>query len=183
MIKTGTLMKSKKTTKSLRLVSFIFSIAIVTAGLSRSAAEAQTGKSAGVVPDTATLRKAIANVENTLSQCVKTGDNEGAANCYTLDAKLMLPNFPAIAGRKNIAAIYLAANKAGEASLIYSTISIWQSQNMIGEEGTYVLGAKDGKQLDKGKYLTIWKKEAGKWKMFRTCLNTDLPAPAAAINK
>lgn len=34
---------------------------------------------------------------------------------------------------------------------------------------------KDGKQLDKGKYIVLWKKEEGKWKLFRDCYNSDLP--------
>jgi ketosteroid isomerase-like protein len=35
---------------------------------------------------------------------------------------------------------------------------------------------KDGKQIDKGKYIVLWKKEDGKWKLFRDCYNSDLPA-------
>jgi len=129
--------------------------------------------------DTALIKKAIYKTEEQLSLSVSKGDNEGSANCYTLDAKLMLPNFPAIVGRKSISAIYLAAKNAGEGSLIFSTISVWGNSKMIEEEGTYVLGSTQGKQLDKGKYISLWKQEGGKWRIFRCCLNSDLPTPVA----
>jgi len=50
--------------------------------------------------------------------------------------------------------------------------------------GTYEMRFKDaaGKMvLDKGKYLTVWKKEAdGSWKVLFDMFNTDLP-PGAAL--
>ena len=46
---------------------------------------------------------------------------------------------------------------------------------MLAEEGVYVFSDKDGNELDKGKYITLWRKESGKWKIFRDCVNSDLP--------
>jgi ketosteroid isomerase-like protein len=43
------------------------------------------------------------------------------------------------------------------------------------EEGVYEIKTKDGKQLDKGKYIVLWKKEDGKWKLHRDISNSDLP--------
>jgi len=45
----------------------------------------------------------------------------------------------------------------------------------ITEEGVFEINLKDGKQIDKGKYVVVWKKEDGKWKLYRDMSNTDLP--------
>jgi ketosteroid isomerase-like protein len=34
---------------------------------------------------------------------------------------------------------------------------------------------KDGTIADKGKYIVVWKKEDGKWKLHRDLSNSDLP--------
>jgi ketosteroid isomerase-like protein len=34
---------------------------------------------------------------------------------------------------------------------------------------------KDGKEIDRGKALELWKMEDGKWKLFRDIFNSDLP--------
>jgi ketosteroid isomerase-like protein len=41
--------------------------------------------------------------------------------------------------------------------------------------GLFEVSSKDGNQLDKGKYLVLWKKENGKWKLHRDISNIDLP--------
>ena len=35
---------------------------------------------------------------------------------------------------------------------------------------------KDGKVLDEGKSLEVYKMEDGKWKLLRDCYNSDIPA-------
>jgi ketosteroid isomerase-like protein len=33
-----------------------------------------------------------------------------------------------------------------------------------------------GKQIDRGKYITVWKKQQGQWKLHRDIWNTSMPA-------
>jgi ketosteroid isomerase-like protein len=65
---------------------------------------------------------------------------------------------------------------AGIGAIELNTIEVWGDENFITEEGTFVLKAKDSTQLDKGKYLVLWKKENGKWRFHRDISNSDLPA-------
>jgi ketosteroid isomerase-like protein len=51
---------------------------------------------------------------------------------------------------------------------------------MLTEEGEVTLETKEGKQIDKGKYIALWKKEDDKWKLFRDCYSSDLPVPPAS---
>lgn len=46
---------------------------------------------------------------------------------------------------------------------------------MLAEEGEFTFMDKNDKFLDKGKYIVLWKKEDGEWKLFRDCYNSDMP--------
>jgi ketosteroid isomerase-like protein len=56
---------------------------------------------------------------------------------------------------------------------------------MVYTVGTYSLTASDPKNkkpvTDKGKYMTVYKKQAdGTWKAVADSINSDLPAPGAS---
>ena len=52
---------------------------------------------------------------------------------------------------------------------------------MLAEEGIFTFADKGGTALDKGKYIVLWKKEDGKWKLFGDCYNFDLPVATAKL--
>jgi ketosteroid isomerase-like protein len=64
---------------------------------------------------------------------------------------------------------------AGANKLGLTTTGLWGDEKMLAEEGIFTFMDKDGNQIDKGKYIVLWKKEDGKWKLFRDCYNSDLP--------
>jgi ketosteroid isomerase-like protein len=45
------------------------------------------------------------------------------------------------------------------------------------EISRFTLYGADGQELDKGKYIVIWKQEAGEWKLHRDIFNSSNPAP------
>ena len=109
---------------------------------------------------------------------VAKGDSVGVANCYTIDAKFMGPNAPAVEGRKGIQSVIAGIINSGIAKVNLTATNVWGDENMLAEEGTLTLAIKDGMQVEKGKYIVLWKKEDGKWKLFRDCFNSDLPVSA-----
>ena len=90
----------------------------------------------------------------------------------------MGPNGPAVSGREHIQTVQKAFIDSG-ATLELTLIDIWGEETMLAEEGTWILSTKDVQQLDKGKYIVLWKKEGGKWKIFRDCFNSDSPIPTS----
>lgn len=102
-------------------------------------------------------------------------DSVGLANMFTVDGKSMEPNEPAFVGRKKIQTHYSIVMNAGANKLGLVTTGLWGDEKMLAEEGEFTFIDKDGKQLDKGKYIVLWKMEDGKWKLFRDCYNSDLP--------
>ena len=104
-----------------------------------------------------------------------TSDSVGLANMFTIDGKSMEPNEPSFNGRREIQRHYAIVMKAGNNKLGLVTTGLWGDEQMLAEEGIYTFMDKTEKVLDKGKYIVLWKKEEGNWKLFRDCYNSDMP--------
>ncbi|HEY5406250.1 MAG TPA: DUF4440 domain-containing protein [Ginsengibacter sp.] len=117
----------------------------------------------------------------------KAGDSVGVAACYTSDAKTMAAHMPSVKGRNNIIHFIGESMNSGLKKINLSTDHISGDSSMVAEEGTYEVSDSSGKSIDKGKYIVLWKQEAGNWKMFRDIWTTDLPdtlkKKAPTINK
>jgi ketosteroid isomerase-like protein len=87
----------------------------------------------------------------------------------------MMNGSPAIVGRDNIRSVISGIMKSGISSVELGTVGVWGTENLVTEEGTLVLMAGDA-VVDRGKYLVLWKKENGKWHLFRDIFNSDGPA-------
>jgi ketosteroid isomerase-like protein len=86
-----------------------------------------------------------------------------------------------VSGKKEIESAFGQMLAAGIGSASLTTVEVWGNEALVAEEGTYTLMDKAGKEIDKGKYIVLWKMEDGKWKLFRDCFNSDLPpAPMPA---
>ena len=103
--------------------------------------------------------------------------NEYAEVYYAPDATVLPPNTPAVHGRPAIAA-FLAS---------FPTITTFTAEMVTVEgdgdlayvHGTYHLemSTPDGPMLDDGKYIEVWKRQAGgSWRIASDIFNSDLPA-------
>lgn len=52
---------------------------------------------------------------------------------------------------------------------------VWGDSLLLAQEGTYVLSGSNKAKLDKGKYIVLWKRESGNWKIYRQMWTSDLP--------
>jgi ketosteroid isomerase-like protein len=102
-------------------------------------------------------------------------DSVGLANLYTQDAKFMNSGAPAITGRTNIQSALSGIMKSGITSANLITIEVWGTEDFITEEGELSLFV-DEAEVYQGKYMVLWKKDDGKWKLFRDIFNSNLPA-------
>jgi len=127
--------------------------------------------------DLAAAKKSIEEANVVFSDFVKKGDTVGVASLYTSDGKVMGSNMPAVSGRAAIQSAFSGMLSMGIAGIILTTTEVWGTEALVSEEGTYSLSDKSGKEIDKGKYIVLWKMEDGKWKLFRDCFNSDLPCP------
>jgi ketosteroid isomerase-like protein len=129
--------------------------------------------------DLAAVRKAVDEGNQSLSDLLKKGDSTGFAALYCADAKVMGPGGPAVVGRDAIKSMVGGMVKMGLTNMTLKTTDIWGCESLVGEEGVYTFAGGDGKTIDNGKYIVLWKMEDGKWKLFRDIWSTDVAPPPA----
>lgn len=131
-----------------------------------------------VVEPTFSLTTAKAEIVDANKEFMKlfaASDSVGLSNLYSQDAKFMMNGAPAISGRKNIQSTISGIMNSGVSSANLITIEVWGTENLVTEEGELSLFVGDN-EVDQGKYIVLWKKEEGKWKLFRDIFNSNLPA-------
>jgi ketosteroid isomerase-like protein len=125
--------------------------------------------------DLANAKKEIEAANVVLTSAISKGDSLGAAEAYTSDGKFMGSNLPSVTGKANLTSFWGGFIKAVGADITLTTSEVWGNEESIIEEGVFEIKSKQGDQLDKGKYIVLWKKEDGKWKLHRDISNSDLP--------
>lgn len=124
--------------------------------------------------DSAAVRKGIEATNAELIAALARGDAAGVAATYTADGQMLPPNGQTLEGRAAIQSLWQEWIKAGFTKLTLTPIDVEGVGDSAYEVGKYV--STDGKVTDEGKYVVIWKRQQGKWRLFRDIWNTSLPA-------
>ena len=124
-------------------------------------------------------KKAIDSTNALLATLISKGDSVGIAALYTSDAKFMGEHMPAVSGRSAIQSAFAGMFAAmGTPAFKFTAVEVSGTQDQVSEVGTYSMADKSGKEVDKGKYIVLWKMEDGKWKLHRDIFNSDMPPMA-----
>jgi ketosteroid isomerase-like protein len=119
------------------------------------------------------------------SEAVSKMDTITLKNQYTNDAKILPANSGVIDGKELIGKFWSETLKMGIDKVLFETEKAQKFGNIAIEEGVYSLFVEGDKLVDQGKYIVTWKKEDGKWKVFRDIWNVSTPAPVkrASVNE
>jgi uncharacterized protein (TIGR02246 family) len=109
-------------------------------------------------------------------------DVDAISALYADDAVLSAPGMPSARGgaaikeafRKDIA----GATKAGIANNSGTSDEVGVSGDLAWQWNTFTATDKSGKTVERGKYVTVFERRAGKWLIIRDIWNSDGP-PAA----
>lgn len=101
-------------------------------------------------------------------------------NFYTSDARLMPPNSDVVQGSNAIGTFWKGAYESGVKKAKLETMEAEQNGSQVVEVGKYTLYGANDAQVDTGKYIVIWKREAGQLKLHRDIWNTSTPPSVAA---
>lgn len=123
--------------------------------------------------DLETAKKEIIDANTEFARLYAEGDSAAVANLYTQDAKFMMSGSPAIQGKKNIQSAMAGIMNSGVEKVDLRTIEVWGKKDLVVEEGELTL-YREGVEVDRGKYIVLWKKENGEWHLFRDIFNSDL---------
>lgn len=122
--------------------------------------------------DLTIAKKEIEEANQNLMDLVAKGDTVGIANLYTTDAKLMFAGAPSIDGKANIQSAFAGIVKSGVTKVDLKTIAVFGTEDLLAEEGKVTVFVND-KALAEEKSIVLWKKEDGKWKLFRDITNSN----------
>ena len=122
------------------------------------------------------IREAIAAANAEFMAAFSRGDAAGLAALYTASGQLLPPNMGVMAGQEAIQAFWQGAMDMGIQSAQLEIVEVEDHGDTAIEVSRYTLGA-GGQVLDQGKYVVIWKREGGQWKLHRDIFNSSLPAP------
>lgn len=105
--------------------------------------------------------------------------SEGATTMgshYTSDATIYPPGGEAVSGDTAIGEFWKGAYGMGIKRAKLETVEAEPTGDQIVEVGKYTLYGDGDAELDKGKYMVVWKQEKGAWKLHRDIWNTSLSA-------
>jgi ketosteroid isomerase-like protein len=127
---------------------------------------------------TQTISATRAQIDRTnaaFSEAFRRGDGAGLGAVYTVDAQILPPNAEIRRGKLDIQAFWQGALDMGIAGAELETIEFEEADDTAWEVGKFNLKAKEGRVLDAGKYIVIWKRENGVWKWHRDIWNSSRP--------
>ena len=123
------------------------------------------------------LRQGIEAANRKFEAAVSRGDGPGTAALYTVSGQLLPAQSDLVSGTQAIGQFWQAAFNSGIKGLSLRTVEVEGHGNTAHEVGTYELRGGDGKVLDHGKYVVIWRKEGASWKLHRDIWTTSVLPP------
>ena len=121
------------------------------------------------------VTESIAAANQAFMTAFGEGDSAGMAALYTSDGQLAPSNSDVVKGTEAIAGFWKAVMDMGLKSATLETVELDEYGDTGVEQGRYQLGDGEGNVADHGKYIVIWKRESGGWKLHRDIWNTSTP--------
>lgn len=142
---------------------------------SNSSEQTASRKNDSAAFDKQSAKTFIDSINAKFSEQLAAGDSTALASHYWQDAELLLDNSEPVKGN-DIVHAWGTAIRGGMKDASFTTTDITGSSTFIIETGTYEM--KDGKKslVDKGKYVVVWEKRNGEWKLYRDIGSTSMSA-------
>lgn len=115
--------------------------------------------------------QAIRNIGERWVELVRAKNASAIAQLYGEDGALMPPNMPIAKGRSAIEETWASMMRTPGFDLTFAPeqILVSASGDMALDRGTYRLGESSGK------YVVVWRKVGGEWKVSADIFNSDKP--------
>lgn len=120
------------------------------------------------------VRPAIEAANKKFEAAVARGDGPGTAALYTATGQLLPAQSDFVSGTPAIGQFWQTVFNSGIKGASLTTVEVEGHGNTAHEVGKYELRGADGKVLDHGKYVVIWKKEGPFWKLHRDIWTTSV---------
>lgn len=156
----------------------VLPVVVLCACAPSKAATSDTAASAAKV-DLVAEEKAIRDIDARWVSAVAARDTAAITKLYATDGLYMAPNWAALGGRAGAQKGWGMMFAAKDAALTFgpTKVVVAQAGDIAYDIGTYTfsMAGPKGRVEDKGKYLVVWKKQDGAWKIAADMFNTDMP--------
>ena len=111
----------------------------------------------------ATLEKEIELRLREYERHLQNEDSIALGNMYMMDAEVI----PSTVGRESITKVFGKLIRNNITGSSFKTMHLWGNDQLLVEEGIGSWSHKNGEIVNTGRYLLIWQKDNGEWKILR----------------
>lgn len=122
---------------------------------------------------TGDFRAQVEKVSQAWESAYNAGNAAAITALYTKDAKVMAPGAEPVSGTKAIQAFF-AADMASGVKNTLTTEDVVGFGDYALETGKWVATSADGKHVDHGTYVSLYKKDGSGWKLYRDTWNSSM---------
>ena len=131
------------------------------------------GEGAGsLVLDLDAVKKEIAANNILFDQAVSNVDSAAIVGLYHSEARIYPQGMNEIM-RAQMGGMTRMLSEMGIRNAVLTTTEVMGSGDLVVETGTFQMKGANNAVMDSGKYIVVWKKEDGKWKMYRDMWNSN----------
>ncbi|QSX30170.1 MULTISPECIES: YybH family protein [Shewanella] len=119
---------------------------------------------------------AIVAADQAFMAAFHQGNAAAVADLYSRDGQFLQPNGGFVKGRQAIRDTFQAIMDMGAKEIRLAALEVEDYGDTAAEIGTYVLEGDGGQVLDQGKFMVLWHRENGQWRLYRDMINSSMPA-------
>jgi len=119
------------------------------------------------------VRAEIEKQDKAWEKAYNSGDAAAVTALYAKDAVVMAPGAEPASGTSAIQAFFTADLKGGAKNTLTTEEAMGFGDYAVGK-GKWVATSADGKHLDHGEYMTLYKKEGAGYKIIRDIWNSSM---------
>jgi ketosteroid isomerase-like protein len=120
----------------------------------------------------AEVKKIISDNNKLYRIAFLSGDSAAFADLHHPETINMPPDAPLMHGRGAMGAMIKSIPQMDVTDYKVNTTNVYGGPEDVIEEGNYEVDGQ-GKVMEKGKYIVIWKLDNSKWKIYRSIWNKD----------
>ncbi len=113
--------------------------------------------------DLSVLEKEIESRLREFENHLRNGDSIALGGMYMENAEII----PSTVGRENIIKAFGSMIRDSITGSSFKTTQLWGNDQLLVEDGTGTWYHSNGTPVGSGRYLLVWKKDDGKWKILR----------------
>jgi len=130
--------------------------------------------------DLAAARREISELNTRFTQAHLTGDIARIDSMFTTDATSYPPGGAAVTGAQAMHDFTVEYIAAGLTEFREESSDFYGNADFVVDAGTYVVTYGSDQVTERGKYLNVWKRVDGAWRIQSNIWNSDGPAAPTA---